>query len=104
MSQYYVPSAGATVLAANTTFGERDGPIVANVACSGTEVQLTDCVFNITHGCVHDDDVALSCMATGTGKQTRSHNAFTTLLILCFKHLSGCKPGHTSRLDLADNT
>ena len=64
-----VPSAGVAALTAeNTTFGEGDGPIIANVACSGTEVQLTDCVFNIIHGCVHDDDVALSCMATGTGK------------------------------------
>ena len=98
-----VLSVGATTLAANTTFGEGDGPIVANVACSGTEVQLTDCIFNITHGCVHDDDVALSCMATGTGKQTSGHNTLTTLLILCFKYLDGCRPGHTSRVDLTDN-
>ena len=62
--------AGATALAANTNFGEGDGPIIANVVCSGTEAQLTDCVFNITHGCAHNDDVALSCVPTGAGKQT----------------------------------
>lgn len=59
---------GATSLAAGMSFGVGDGPIIANVACSGTEVQLTDCVFNITHGCVHNDDVTVRCIATGSGK------------------------------------
>ena len=59
---------GSTALVANTTFGEGDGPIVANVACSGSENELMDCPFNITHGCVHEDDMALRCTATSTGK------------------------------------
>ena len=66
----YIPLlfAGATTLTTNSTFGEGDGPIIANVACSGTEVQLMDCLFNITHGCVHTDDVTLRCSATDIGK------------------------------------
>ena len=67
LSKIYI-LAGPTSLAASTNFGVGDGPIVARVACSGTEVQVMDCVFNITHGCVHDDDVTLRCTATGTGK------------------------------------
>ena len=69
---------GATPLAANTTFGVGDGPIIANVACSGTEVQLMDCVFNITHGCVHEDDLALRCTAMGTGECIISYLEFKT--------------------------
>ena len=60
--------AGATDLVANLTFGVGDGPIVAYVACTGTENELMDCLVNITHGCVHEDDMALRCMATSTGK------------------------------------
>ena len=59
--------AGTTPLFANTTFGQGDGPIVTNVACNGTEVQLMDCLFNITHNCVHEYDMALRCTATSTG-------------------------------------
>ena len=68
MSMCVVLLTGATPLVANTTFGQGDGPIVANVACNGTEDQLMDCLFNITHGCVHGSDMALRCTATGTGK------------------------------------
>ena len=60
--------AGATDLVANLTFGQGDGPIVANVACSGTENELMDCLVNTTHGCDHEDDMALRCTATGTGE------------------------------------
>ena len=60
--------AGASALVANTTFGQGDGPIVANVACSGTQNTLMDCQFNTTHGCVHGNDMALRCTATGTGE------------------------------------
>ena len=60
--------AGATDLVANLTFGQGDGPIVAYVACSGTENELMDCLVNTTHGCVHEDDMALRCTATSTGK------------------------------------
>ena len=68
MSMCVVLPIGATRLVANTTFGQGDGPIVANVACNGTEDQLMDCLFNITHGCVHGNDMALRCTATSTGK------------------------------------
>ena len=64
-----------------------DGPIIAKVACSGTEVQVMDCVFNVTHGCVHDDDVTLRCTATGTGNQEYSIN-FEMLLF------TSSSPGH----------
>ena len=60
--------AGASALVANTTFGQGDGPIIANVACSGTQNTLMDCQFNTTHGCVHGNDMALRCTATGTGE------------------------------------
>ena len=64
--------AGSTALVANTTFGQGDGPIVANVACSGTEGQLMNCTwFNTTHGCVHGNDMALRCTATATGEFNR---------------------------------
>lgn len=59
--------AASTPLVANATFGAGDGPIVANVVCNGTESQLMDCLFNITHGCVHGDDLALRCTATSSG-------------------------------------
>ena len=59
--------AGASALVANTTFGTGDGPIVANVACSGTENELMGCLVNTTHGCIHEDDLALRCTATNTG-------------------------------------
>ena len=63
----FVLLAGSTALVANTTFGQGDGPIVASVACSGTENELVDCQFNTTHGCVHGNDMALRCTATGSG-------------------------------------
>ena len=65
---YFVFFTDATPLAANTTFGQGDGPIVANVACNGTEDELMNCLFNITHGCVHGNDMALSCTATNTSE------------------------------------
>lgn len=75
--------AGPTSLnaSASTNFGVGDGPIVANVACSGNEVQLMDCVFNIIHGCVHDDDVTLICTATGTGKDMDSNYSYNIILL-----------------------
>jgi hypothetical protein len=62
---------GASALVANTTFGQGDGPIVANIACSGTENELLDCLVNFTHGCAHENDLALRCTATSTSKLTR---------------------------------
>ena len=58
---------GAVPLVANTTFGQGEGPIVASGACNGTEDQLMDCLYNITHGCVHGNDMAVRCTATATG-------------------------------------
>lgn len=64
----FVLLVGSTALVANTTFGQGDGPIVANVACNGTENGLMNCQFNTTHGCVHGNDMALRCTATSSGE------------------------------------
>ena len=58
-----------TPVDANATFGLGDGPIIANVVCNGTEDLLMDCLFNLTHGCGHSSDLAVTCTATSTGKE-----------------------------------
>nr|KAG5695140.1 hypothetical protein BaRGS_017239 [Batillaria attramentaria] len=39
--------------------------LMDNVACTGTENRLLDCIYSSTHNCNHNEDVALMCYVTG---------------------------------------
>ena len=52
---------GSSLIDTKHTYGQGDGPIIANIACNGTEDHLLNCLFNINHGCVHDNDIVLRC-------------------------------------------
>ncbi len=55
---------------AQAFFGPGSGPILMDdVACSGSEAQLTDCAFANSHNCVHGEDVGVVCYGGQTGVQ-----------------------------------
>ena len=43
-------------------FGQSTGPIhIDDVACTGTENQLTSCVYNPDNNCAHSEDAGIIC-------------------------------------------
>ena len=67
-NNYFIHSAAATPFL-SAAFGQGDGPIaVGDVVCSGTEPQLTNCTFELTHNCIsHSNDVGVRCVPSTSG-------------------------------------
>ena len=55
------------------SYGQGTGPIhLDDVACTGTEMRLTDCMFNSMANCQHSEDAGVTCSAQcklGEGKE-----------------------------------
>ena len=75
---YIVKCTGA-VAYGSAYFGFGSGPIVLdNVACTGNESSLFDCVYSPTHNCVHFEDAGVSCgSASCNDSDVRLVNGFT---------------------------
>ncbi len=55
---------GAPVAQAN--YGQGGGPIVMDdVACTGNETMLMDCIFTANHNCGHNEDAGVRCINAG---------------------------------------
>ena len=70
-----IPCIGALAYT-NAYFGQGYGRIfLDNVACSGTESRLIDCISSSNigvHNCQHDDDAGVKC--GGNEKQLMNHS------------------------------